>query len=229
MPQLGTFIVKVPDGGVVFSELLRRDDGVLRALLVSEQGVTDLEAAGRIDRFVFEVRHTLEREGVYPINGFGRMTLSPVGAIVFHHEPVATSAVGSASNQGPMSSAQTTADSDPKAALLFRQTRPEKSASNEIAEPKISISPKREPESYVKGLRYGKPHKTTEGYTLVGSKSRRRVDKFLVIAVMVALLAVAAIVYGYLRRSAIEQQEREYMEQPVTPDATTTPSGGDVK
>lgn len=51
MPQLGTFIVKVPEGGVVFSELLRRDDGILRGLLVQQGGMNDLEAAGAIDRF----------------------------------------------------------------------------------------------------------------------------------------------------------------------------------
>ena len=60
MPQLGTFVVKVPEGGVVFSELLKRDDGILRGLLVQQGGMNDLEAAGAIDRFVFEVRHALE-------------------------------------------------------------------------------------------------------------------------------------------------------------------------
>ena len=79
MPQLGTFIVKVPEGGVVFSELLRRDDGILRGLLVQQGGMNDLEAAGAIDRFVFEVRHALEHEGAYAIEGFGRLTLSPGG------------------------------------------------------------------------------------------------------------------------------------------------------
>ena len=55
MPQLGTFIVKVPEGGVVFSELLRRDDGILRGLLVQQGGMNDLEAAGAIDRFHCDV------------------------------------------------------------------------------------------------------------------------------------------------------------------------------
>ena len=45
--------------------------------------MNDLEAAGAIDRFVFEVRHALEHEGAYAIEGFGRLTLSPGGAIVF--------------------------------------------------------------------------------------------------------------------------------------------------
>ena len=34
VPQLGAFIVKEPDHTVLFSELLRRDDGVLRLSLI---------------------------------------------------------------------------------------------------------------------------------------------------------------------------------------------------
>ncbi len=33
VPQLGAFIVKEPERSIVFSELLKRDDGVLRGLL----------------------------------------------------------------------------------------------------------------------------------------------------------------------------------------------------
>ena len=54
VPQLGTFIVKEPGRSVVFSELLKRDDGVLRGLLRAG-GMGELEAAGEIDRVV-EVR-----------------------------------------------------------------------------------------------------------------------------------------------------------------------------
>ncbi|MDE5624369.1 MAG: hypothetical protein K2I62_07160, partial [Alistipes sp.] len=53
IPQMGAFIVKEPGRSVLFSELLKRDDGVLRSLLVAG-GVSELEAGGEIDRFVFE-------------------------------------------------------------------------------------------------------------------------------------------------------------------------------
>ena len=61
VPQLGTFIVKEPGVSIVFSELLKRDDGTLRRLLI-DGGLSELEAAGEIDRFVFEVRHAVEHE-----------------------------------------------------------------------------------------------------------------------------------------------------------------------
>ena len=75
-------------------------------------------------------------------------------------------------------------------------------------------------------MQYGKPLKTTEGYTYVGSKPRRRIDKFMVIAIVVAVLAVGVIVYGYLRRAKIERLEREYLEQLVPePVAAGTDEG----
>ena len=229
VPQLGTFIVKVPEGGVVFSELLRRDDGILRGLLVQQGGMNDLEAAGAIDRFVFEVRHALEHEGAYAIEGFGRLTLSPGGAIVFQAAPATSVAGESAPEEGNKISSAAASHSASVAASAESvaprvRSRSEAKASpvidDGISEPRISVSAKRKPAPYVKGLQYGKPLKTTEGYTYVGSKPRRRIDKFMVIAIVVAVLAVGVIVYGYLRRAKIERLEREYLEQlaPAVPE-----------
>lgn len=86
VPQLGAFIVKEPERSIVFSELLKRDDGVLRGLL-RDGGTGDLEAAGEIDRFVFEVRHAVERGQEYPLEGLGVMKPGPNGTIAFVYAP----------------------------------------------------------------------------------------------------------------------------------------------
>lgn len=86
VPQLGTFIVKEPGRSVVFSELLKRDDGVLRGLLRAE-GMGELEAAGEIDRFVFEIRHAVEHGSEYRLEGFGVMKPGPNATIAFVYEP----------------------------------------------------------------------------------------------------------------------------------------------
>ena len=86
VPQLGAFIVKEPEHTVLFSELLKRDDGVLRALLQAE-GVHELEAAGEIDRFVFEVRHAVEHGTPCPLPGFGTLCPGANGTIAFRYEP----------------------------------------------------------------------------------------------------------------------------------------------
>ena len=75
VPQLGTFIVKEPGVSIVFSELLKRDDGTLRRLLI-DGGLSELEAAGEIDRFVFEVRHAVEHGAEFRLDGFGVMTFA---------------------------------------------------------------------------------------------------------------------------------------------------------
>lgn len=61
------------------------------------------------------------------------------------------------------------------------------------------MSPKCSPEPCVKGLRYGKPLRTTDAYTYVNGRPPRRFDKFMMLAVAAALVALAAILYGYLR------------------------------
>ena len=82
IPKLGAFIVKDDNQTVVFSELLRSDDGVLRGL-IKGHGVGDIEAAGVIDRFVFEVRHTLDRHMPYKIGNWGTLRRNETGKIIF--------------------------------------------------------------------------------------------------------------------------------------------------
>lgn len=82
IPKLGAFIVKDDNQTIVFSELLRSDDGVLREL-IKQHGVGDIEAAGVIDRFVFEVRHTLDRNMPHKIGNLGTLRRDEKGKIVF--------------------------------------------------------------------------------------------------------------------------------------------------
>lgn len=70
VPRFGAFIVKQPAGEIIFSELMRNDDGVLRSLLVA-YGCNEIAANGIIDRFTFEIRHKVAEGGVYVIPNFG--------------------------------------------------------------------------------------------------------------------------------------------------------------
>lgn len=88
IPQLGAFIVKEPGSSVLFSELLKRDDGVLRQLLV-EGGMSELEAGGEVDRFVFEVRHAIRQGQEYPLEGLGVLKPGPNETIAFVCRPQA--------------------------------------------------------------------------------------------------------------------------------------------
>lgn len=90
VPNLGTFIVKVPAQTILFSNLMKTDDGVLRALL-SERGVSALDSAALVDRFVFEVNYRLEHSGVCALGGFGVLRSGANGTVSFTYD---TSAKG---------------------------------------------------------------------------------------------------------------------------------------
>ena len=83
VPSFGAFVVK-EGGEIIFSELLKSDDGVLRQLLAAE-GLTEIEVAAAIDRFVFEVRHDLRQVGKCVVADFGTFHIGVEGVITFEN------------------------------------------------------------------------------------------------------------------------------------------------
>lgn len=68
---------------IIFSQLLRDDDGVLRELLMSS-GLSDIETAATIDRFIFELRHATESAGTeFEMEGLGTMSRDEAGKLIF--------------------------------------------------------------------------------------------------------------------------------------------------
>lgn len=174
VPKLGAFIVKEPDGKILFSELLRGDDGVLREL-VKANGVGDIEAAGVIDRFVFEVRNTLDGGRPYVIGELGSLQRGDNGAIVFVPKEAPRAAV-----------------SDRR---IHAYSAPSVSAARAL---------------YDDDANDDRSGAAASGGDANATGRRRRVrrrgaDAFVVLAVVIAVLAVAVMVYGYFR--ANEQEE----------------------
>lgn len=85
MPKLGVFIVKQQSGNIVFSDLMRNDDGVLRSLLIA-YGIQELEATGMIDRFVFEIRHATGQGDSFSIEGLGEFCPAENNTIKFKQQ-----------------------------------------------------------------------------------------------------------------------------------------------
>ena len=282
VPQLGTFIVKEPGRNILFSELLKRDDGVLRGLL-RESGMNELEAAGEIDRFVFEARHAVQNGGEYPMDGFGTLKPGANGTIAFAYDPTvrtrpaaepdpepgpsaessAESAATPAASSGPSGpsvpasetaetsaaapsgatapgaaadsagpqresassqpvSAEAHADTPRERPHRMQAERLARSVEHAFAEPYVSPSAKMNPDPSVRGLRYGKPPKTTDAYTYVDRPTRRRADRFLWIAIGAAVIALSAIAFGYWREHRERQAEAEYLEYRQSLDGAET-------
>ncbi len=111
IPQMGAFIVKEPGQSVLFSELLKRDDGVLRSLLVAA-GSSELEAGGEIDRFVFEVRHAIQQGREFPLAGLGVLKPGPNETIAFTYVPQPAEPTAATTDAAATASANTAATSD---------------------------------------------------------------------------------------------------------------------
>lgn len=209
VPQLGAFIVKTPGGEVLFSELFKRDDGVLRGLLI-DSGASEIEAAGAIDRLIFDLRHAVQSGGGYLVAGLGIFTAGANGTLAFAYDPQA----GVAADPVPVpqsGSGAEAAASDTSAAGV--------SDTSDEDGPAASVASGHErkqqygPDPYVKGLTYGRPVKTTAPYTFVGSKPARRIDAFLIVAIVAALLAVGVIVFGAISNHRAKQAQEQFQEE----------------
>lgn len=167
VPSFGAFIVKAP-GEILFSELLKDDDGVLRRLLEAK-GLGEMECAGAIDRFIFEARHSLSTTGRFDMGEMGSLVTDLEGNI----RMAGTSAhAGIHAGNGVQ---RATAQAAPSA----------------TAE-KASEGPA--PELSDKGQRYATAVPQREQRR---SRGRRGDGFFIFIAIVVLLAAIGVIAYGY--------------------------------
>lgn len=214
VPNLGTFIVKVAGESVLFSALIKNDDGVLRSLL-QQQGMSELEAAGAVDRFVFEVNYRLQNDKECRLKGFGLLKSGDSGVVTFQYD---TAVDGdnldgvTAERKRPETKAQTVEvnnkveEPQPKSAPVAEtvsepaeeeQPRQKPMPRRDIGEARVSVSAKMNPENYVKGLRYGKGRKVVTGREYATSRRSNKSDIIMKIAIGAAVIATLALAYGF--------------------------------
>lgn len=147
IPQMGAFIVKEPGRSVLFSELLKRDDGVLRSLLVAG-GISELEAGGEIDRFVFEVRHAIQQGREFPLEGLGVLKPGPNETIAFTYQPQPaepTEAPNASATAATVSNAPVTETAIPNAAATTAPATAATASNAPTAETAATAAPNAEP------------------------------------------------------------------------------------
>ena len=226
VPNLGAFIVKVAGEKVLFSNLIKGDDGVLRQLLI-DNGLTELEAAGTIDRFVFEVNSRLESQGSCELDGFGRLSKGANGTLVFDFAPAVQGEVldGGAAEylaekNGPAEEIipveaeveiEVVEASEPEAheaeeveATPAVEQKADEST-EQVERPRShrsvydeprTVSTVTQPADYVRGLRYGKGRKDLSGREYALKRSKNKMDLVLKMAIVAAVLATLALAYG---------------------------------
>ena len=73
VPHFGAFIRKENSEAIVFVPFLKKEDGVLQQLLVSEYGMDSADAQAVIDEYIAEIKESIAARGAYVIEGVGRL------------------------------------------------------------------------------------------------------------------------------------------------------------
>ena len=244
VPNLGAFIVKEAGRVVLFSNLIKGDDGVLRSLLV-EAGVSELETAAALDRFVFEVNFRLESTGECLLDGFGVLKSGVNGTVSFVYQPAAKGEVldGNVAPREDNTVAQLKVKVEEKPAEKVVESLPDSEDVQIDVVPRQKPAPRREvevkrpqqreerrqrpQEDYTKGLRYGKGRKVVTGREGATSRKSSKSDLVIKIAIVAAVIAILALAYGFWNdmRNHKFMYEGLYDEQSVYDDTSSVEQG----
>ena len=175
-------------GERVFSELLRTDDGVLASLL-REKGLNEMEAAVMIDRFIFEVRHELEQYGYCRLGEIGTLRIEPSAKVLRLYPPV----------QGEIPKRT------PYVPKPLSETENEKGA---IEEQKVEIS--NTPNTSNISNASNAPKKQL--------KPHKKFDFVMVVAVIILVVALLGIGYGWYVSNLAEVDDAAMEELRVAPN-----------
>lgn len=222
VPKLGAFIVKQPSGIIRFTDLMRNDDGVLRSLLVA-YGMSELEATGKIDRFVFEIHHAISQQGRFTLSGFGSFRASENNTIVFSHhsEPMV---IGG--NVKPpievLNAEKLKLQRLNKATNASMPAEKPKRVTQKLKPAEDNILTHSKPDSYLRGLNYDDRKKKHDEERMDKRRKPRRGTPLLPLFILVV---VACSIYGlwyWLNSQRPEPQivvERDAMESHVEVDS----------
>ena len=221
VPKLGAFIVKQPSATIVFSELMRNDDGVLCSLLKA-YGMNDLEANGAIDRFVFEIRFNTGKGDCYAVENLGVFCPGENNTISFKQkrEPQTfggsvTPPIETLGKQRIKQHQQTSISNAPETRRSEQTqrrtvTRHERHSDNNDSSTSLTM-----PDNYLRGLKYDKSKNKKREENLFNSGSRRTTNASRTIRIML-LAAVVVAAGGWFAWHKISQTRNEA--------ATTKPS-----
>ena len=170
VPNLGAFMVK-ESGERIFSDLLRADDGVLTSLL-RIKGLSEMEAAVTVDRFVFETRHELESYGYCRLGDIGTLRIEPETKVLRLYEPV----YGEMPKQTPYV---------PEPVVIEEET--ESDTKEVVTPPAPTPQPQPQPQQ---------EERKSVSKQMPKVQPRKRVDFVMIFAVVILVLALAGIAYG---------------------------------
>ena len=216
VPKLGAFIVKQPSGIIRFTDLIRNDDGVLRSLLVA-YNISELEAIGKIDRFVFEIRHALSQGEKYTIADFGEFRPGENNTILFSHKSEPRVIGGSIKppvealnleklKLGLLTNTISLSESEVKAQKA--KPKPQAAETNTLSSNK--------PDYYLRGLNYDdRKKKRGEDRTDKRRAPRRGIPLLLLLIFIMIAGGLYGLWYWLSSKQAVTQEATHIVEEPI--------------
>ncbi|WP_301901111.1 hypothetical protein [Alistipes ihumii] len=150
VPHFGAFIRKENSEAIVFVPFLKKDDGVLQQLLVSEYGMDSADAQAVIDEYIAEIKESIAARGAYVIEGVGRLMTDSNGICYLElgAAPAQAAAVRSVDTASPVGPASFPAPSAEPArhTKIQQQARPTEKT-DKLGAAASPQSPARKPEA----------------------------------------------------------------------------------
>ena len=151
VPHFGAFIRKENSEAIVFVPFLKKDDGVLQQLLVSEYGMDSADAQAVIDEYIAEIKESIAARGAYVIEGVGRLMTDSNGICYLElgAAPAQAAAVRPADTASPVGPASFPAPAAEPArhTKIQQQARPTEKTDKLGAAAASPQSPARKPEA----------------------------------------------------------------------------------
>ena len=200
IPNLGAFMVKA-SGEIIFSELLKGDDGVFRTLLMAE-GLSEFEIAAVADRFVFEVRHTISGQGYYILGNWGALVKNADGSLHFEKrnaEDIKIEQKSVSKIEEPLAKPEVQAEIKEKIApqpVPQPTTTPQPQPKPVVPKEKPKVETECQTEPQKPHIEHQKPRVAPAQRRPI-PQQKRGADRFIALAAIVLVLALAAIGYGY--------------------------------
>lgn len=176
IPELGAFIKKETDSSIVFVPFLTQDDGVLKALIEKNYGVDNNEAEVVIKEYVELAKRHMSQHKQFVLKGLGVLKLDENEIIYLDSAKVTATA--------------NTANAQPVENKIRPTPTPKPIFSDNYRE---QMQAKQTPPS----PRYVETAPNTSRSTQT-APAKGRSDMFVIVAIGAAVIALAALIYGYV-------------------------------
>lgn len=231
IPEVGTLIRRKESGEIVFTEMLKKSDGILAGLIVNTLDVSPSKANELLNSYITTIKTHLATQKKFILDGVGVLLARPDGSIDFSFNPFAQSLPEPERGvdileedfiPAPKTPATPVAPKEPVAAPAVSQQEvatPQPKAEPKVA-PRVEVSaePKAEPKKVVQKAdvwddeeEMERPAKRT--IRKLARPKGKKVDALTIVALVAVAMALLCLIWGAITPSDNIELEVEQIEQ----------------